>query len=152
MFKCVVCGSEARDKTTPKGKPICDICGQGFIHDDVIDAQRFSEKRKDLAAALRWRFYSGYSTDVNGIGHDAWLISEYQKFEKDTEQRDELAVKALVTAEPREAEYDPDFLNAVSKAIGRSPEESQKYIAGLVSRKKVRVEWDAERSVPAVTS
>lgn len=98
---------------------------------------------------LRSRYYCGLSTELSAIWFADQFIQEYRAFEANAEGRDNSAADALEVAEWKGDPFDTDFLRAVSKAVGRSPDaESREYIEGLQTRGKIRLDWDRQQEPP----
>ena len=149
MPKCVICEGGARDKNTTNGKPLCECCGAASIADFVVEDSRFRSIQKDLGAALRWCYYLRITVTVASFDSACLeVIAAHKAFEANPNQRDKLAVEALIEAGDGIAEDDPTFIVAVSQAIGRSMEESREYICDLQKRGMVKLVCGAEHRLP----
>jgi hypothetical protein len=147
MPRCILCGSEAREATAEdSGKLVsCPQChsyrlADGLAADLTKEAPQF---RRNLARALRWRFYKGEPGEplvrLRDIISAEWLIETLKEFEEDPDKRECEAVDALVSAGAMPDALGIPVMRLLGRALGLSHDESCAYAKKLLARKVVRI-------------
>ena len=155
---CILCDSEASEAMVDAGQQVtCPICQRYILAEglaaDLAEENDWPQFRSKLARAVRWQFYRNGQQPVKlrSATSAEWLVASLEVFEEDPERRERAAVEAFVSAGLFEDIWD-EPITMLSRALGRSREQSRLFAEDLEARGIVRIVTYETRQLEGETS